>query len=275
MRLGSRQLVIPFALWLVALPAVAAAAPAAEIRWRQLQPGVHYAALPVEPPPGISVADRRLHVVKLDAGQAALLRLGLASEGDRQSRTAAEWSRKLRLAVTINLGMFYGNLSHVGYVRHGKHVDSKRWLPSYDSLLAITPRQASILDREASTPQSAVVVQNLRLIRSADGKTGVGVWSKQEKRWSEAALAMDRDGNLLFIFARVPYSMWELNRLLLGQRLGVVRAMHLEGGPEASLSIHAGGVDLDLCGSFETGFFGSDLNTRQWPLPNVLGVARR
>jgi hypothetical protein len=34
-------------------------------------------------------------------------------------------------------------------------------------------------------------------------------------------------------------------------------------------------VDLDLCGSFETGFFPSDLNKHQWPLPNVLGVARR
>jgi hypothetical protein len=289
-------LALPLIATLLALPLRADAAPAA-IRWRQLQPGLRYATLPLAPPPGINIADRQLHLVKLDAAQAARLRLGLASQsgegrrgapkGDRQGRTAADWSKKLRLAVTINLGMYYeDHVTHVGYLRSGKHENSKRWLPKYDSLLTITPTQASILDRSATRPDSPVLVQNLRLIRSADGKTGVGVWSKQEKRWSEAALAMDRDGNLLFIFTRVPLSMWELSRLLLGQSgvgrrgapmgpLGIVRAMHLEGGPEASLSIHAGGVDLDLCGSFETGFFGSDLNTQQWPLPNVLGVARR
>lgn len=50
--------------------------------------------------------------------------------------------------------------------------------------------------------------------------------------------------------------------------------MHVEGGPEASLSIHTGGVDLDLCGSYETGFNENDSNTHQWAIPNVLGVAR-
>ena len=34
--------------------------------------------------------------------------------------------------------------------------------------------------------------------------------------------------------------------------------MHVEGGPEASLSVHAGGVDLDLNGSYETGFNEND-----------------
>jgi len=172
--------------------------------------------------------------------------------------------------------MYQGDhLTHVGYLRHGRHLNSKRWVAQYSSLLAVGPDRASILDRGGSRPESPTLVQNLRLIRSRDGKTGEGTWSPQPKRWSEAALAMDREGNLLFIFTRVPFSMWELNRLLLGLPLGIVRAMHLEGGPEASLSVHAGGVHLDLCGSFETGFFPSDLNTDHYALPNVLGVRRR
>jgi hypothetical protein len=68
--------------------------------------------------------------------------------------------------------------------------------------------------------------------------------------------------------------MHELNDLLLHLPLDITQAMHLEGGPEASLSIHAGGVDLDLCGSYETGFEENDANAKQWPIPNVLGVAR-
>jgi hypothetical protein len=50
--------------------------------------------------------------------------------------------------------------------------------------------------------------------------------------------------------------------------------MHVEGGPEASLSVHSGGVELDLCGSFETGFVSDDANPLQWPIPNVIGVVK-
>jgi hypothetical protein len=56
---------------------------------------------------------------------------------------------------------------------------------------------------------------------------------------------------------------------------GIDAAMHVEGGPEASLSIHAGGVNLDLNGSYETDFNENDDERRQWPIPNVLGVQRR
>ncbi len=36
--------------------------------------------------------------------------------------------------------------------------------------------------------------------------------------------------------------------------------------------LHVVRIDLDLCGSDETGFNENDDNPRQWPLPNVLGV---
>ncbi|HJX65335.1 MAG TPA: hypothetical protein VJ860_15440, partial [Polyangia bacterium] len=55
--------------------------------------------------------------------------------------------------------------------------------------------------------------------------------------------------------------------------LQIAKAMHVEGGPEASLSIHAGGVNLDLNGSYETGFREDDTSREQWPLPNIIGVA--
>ena len=115
------------------------------------------------------------------------------------------------------------------------------------------------------------VVQNLRLIRAP----GHGVWAKQDRRWSEAAVAADGSGRVLFLFTRQPYSMQELNAKLLALPLGITAAMHVEGGPEASLSIHAGGVDLDLNGSYETGFNENDDEAAQWPIRNVLGVARQ
>lgn len=258
------------------------------VRWRTLQKGVSYSTVPVRcggPLPlleKVKIRDQKLHVVRVDPARVKLKVLMISRRSGRKERnagrTAARWAREQRLSVVINLGMYQNDhRTHVGYLRSGDHVNSRRWIPSYQSLLVMGPG-AALLDRDAPFDRDLkrydTVVQNLRLIQRGRKGSGEGVWSEQQKRWSEAALAMDDKGRLLFLFNRAPLSMWELNRLLLKLPLGIVRAMHMEGGPEASLSIHAAGVNLDLCGSFETGFVPDDSNSVQWPLPNVLGVAR-
>src|SRR5918992_1385127 len=242
--------------------------------WRTLQPGTELAVIT---PKGKSSGP--LHVVRVDARRAKV-RVALASEENGPSRTAAEWCRKAGLAVAINAGMFQtDHRSNVGYLRHGEHLNNKRW-NSYRAVVAVHPKGNALpavlwVDRESSQtdPRLAeydIVVQNLRLI----AKNRRNVWSPGVKRWSEAALAVDSRGRLLFLFSRAPHAMRDFNAMLLSLPLDVVAAMHLEGGPEASLSVHAPGVDLDLSGSFETGFFPDDSNNRQWPIPNVLGVIR-
>ena len=109
-------------------------------------------------------------------------------------------------------------------------------------------------------------------IRDSIKAPGVNVWTNDAERWSEAALAMGDDGLVYFVFCQDGLTMPEFNRLLLSLPLGILRAMHLEGGPEASLSIRSPALRLDLRGSYETGFFESDANGVQWPIPNVLGV---
>jgi len=179
------------------------------------------------------------------------------------------------------MGMYQSDgVTNVGYLRSGSRANNGTW-NAYRSVLFLRPRQgghptALWVDRDSDTgaPRGAgdygLVVQNLRLIRNP----GRSVWQPTGKRWSEAAVGMDAGGRLLFLFARCPLSMAEFNRAVLAAPLHLTRAMHVEGGPEASLSIHAGGIDLDLCGSYETGFHEDDSNHRQWPIPNVLGVKR-
>ena len=228
------------------------------IAWRVLQPGVELATVD------------GLYVVRVDPARAKLTAL-LASETQSQPRTAAEWCKTSGLAVAVNLGMFQNDQrSNVGYLRHGKHLNNRRW-NSYASILALNP---GVLWVERPREQLAaydIVVQNLRLI----SRNRKNVWSASDKRWSEAALAIDSQNRLLILFSRAPYSMRAFNDLLLKLPLDVAGAMHLEGGPEASLSIHVDGLDLDLAGSFETGFWPDDSNRQQWPIPNVLGVLRR
>ncbi len=263
------------ALLLFLLMTGASAPPAPAVKWQPLQTGVELAILPL----AAAAGSGSLYVVRIDP-RSARLQVALASETGAGPRTAGEWCRRASLSVAINAGMFQiDQTSNVGYLRHGKHLNNGRW-NAYRSVLAARPKDASRpamvwrdLDQAKATADLKgyeIVVQNLRLIA---GK-GKNVWSENGKRWSEAAVATDVQGRVLFLFSRAPYSMRDFNDLLLKLPLNVTKAMHVEGGPEASLSIHTGGVNLDLSGSYETGFRPDDSNRDQWPIPNVLGVVR-
>ena len=256
------------------VPAMSSAAPPA---WKAVQRGVEYAALDA----GATPADGRIHVVRIDPKQASLVAV-MASAGDRKPRTAAAWCRERKLAVAINLGMYRDDgLTNVGHAHAPGHVNNAHWSEKYKSALAFGPNRpglptAEMVDLDTSGSEAALaaygtVVQNLRLIRGP----GRNVWGKQQRRWSEATVAADKTGHILFIFSRRPYAMNDWNDKLLALPLGITAAMHVEGGPEASLSIHAGGVDLDLNGSYETGFNENDGENAQWPIPNLLAVPRR
>jgi len=245
--------------------------------WRTILPGVEYDAIPH---PNLSGADPRLHVVRIDPARAELRAL-MASELDGRSRTAGAWCEEFDLAVAINLGMYQTDMqSNVGYARNGDHVNSSRWASKYKSVLAFAPTRggiprASLFDiesRDARGPLEGygTVIQNLRLI----GAPGNNVWTRQDERWSEAAIAMDRTGHILFLFSRSAQTMWDFNEMLLAMPLGIIRAMHVEGGREASLSIHVPGFDLDLAGNrFESALIDDDAKPVQWKVPNVVGVA--
>jgi len=259
---------------LAAVPAAAlvlltAASPLGGVQWRHLQTGVELAVIGARDP---------LYVVRIDPHRARL-QAALASESGTP-RTAGEWCQTAGLSVAINLGMFQSDgRSNVGYLRHASHLNNGRW-NAYRSVLALNPKDLSRpplvwrdLDQTSATADLSgydLVLQNLRLI--ADDRKNV--WAASGKRWSEAAIAVDSHDRLLFLFSRAPYAMRDFNQFILGLPLDITRAMHVEGGPEASLSIHAEGVNLDLCGSHETGFRADDSNHEQWPLPNVLGVLR-
>lgn len=270
---GAKSRVVPFQAILAELKAANART---RIKWRDLQDGVAYAAMRVVEKPAFG--DGLFHVVRIDPTRAQLWAYASSIE-EVDPRTAAEWAKQKDLAVVINAGMYEeDHRTHTGYFRVEAHTNSDRWLSSYKSAL-IVPRRSHLpptrlidLDAEEKPEftDHDVVVQNLRLIKSP----GRNVWAENGRQWSEAAVAMTRGGEILFVFSRTPFSMRDFNAKLLSLRLDVVRAMHVEGGPEASLSIRAGGIDLDFSGSYETGFVENDRNQRQWPLPNVLGVRR-
>lgn len=222
------------------------------------------------------------------------VRLYCASEdGAGDWRNARECADEHGLAVATNAGMFAADhLTHVGYLRSGEHVNSAG-VNHYLSVAAFGPLRMdydALGNPQADTPLFRIfdlgaqgasvssiregysnVIQNLRLIK----RPGINRWSQQEKMWSEAALGEDSQGRVLFIFCRSPYSMHDLNEILLALPIDLVCAQHLEGGPEAQLIVRSGETELELVGSYETGFNENDDNQRLWRIPNVIGVRAR
>lgn len=246
----------------------------APIQFEELQPGVEYGKTRWIQDP--KFGDGFVHVVRIDPKKAEL-NVALASLEGMKSRTAAEWAEGKGFSVVINAGMFDldDTTTHVGYFRTGQHVNQGKW-NQYKSALAFTPGRATMIDLEAPDALKLAaahhtVIQNLRLISAARGN----VWPKSERQWSEAAVGADDRDRIVFVFSRSPLSMSEFNQKLLKLGLGITRAMHVEGGPEASLTIRSAKVNLDLCGSYETGFNENDDNQKQWVIPNVIGVIAR
>lgn len=249
---------------------------AATNAWEPLARGVEYRKLSLGPAPLGGTGE--LHVVRINP-DLAKMKLLTARDHGASNRTASAWCSEFHLSVAINAGMYNTDHStHTGYLRTRTSLNNPNWVKDYQSILLLEPRaqgirSALLLDREEVKSEQLnaydCVVQNLRLMKFS----GIGVWSKQERRWSEAALASDANGNLLFLFIRAPYAMHELIEALRATDLRIVRAAHLEGGPEASLSIRTPKTTLHFSGSHETGFNENESNALQWKLPNIIGVA--
>lgn len=247
----------------------------AAIEWQTVETGLMMTSIGKDP--------EQVLVLRIDP---RLWSLTMAGPPEKASggMTAKHWAQQEDLVVAINAGMFATDyLTHVGYLEHDG-VTRSQHVNHYQSVAAFNPRNPmqtppftifdlddSDVSIESIRAEYTSLVQNLRLVK----KPAINRWSPQERRWSEAALGEDIEGNVLFVFSRAPYAMHELNELLIEADIGLVALQHLEGGPEAQLYMNAGGHEIELFGSYETGFREDDDNAIPWPIPNVIGIRSR
>ena len=250
--------------------------------WLSLVPGMELRWILINnhPPAG----DSRILVVRIDPVMWKLEYVGLGTTMDSTIKTAREWAKAHGLTAAINAGMFNTDYrTPVGYVEFKGRIVSKK-INRYQSIATFDPRDPHNgpffrifdLDSDGVTIESirrefTSLVQNLRLVK----RPRENRWGQQDKIWSEAALGEDKDGNILFVFCRFPFSMHDLNRELLSAEIGLVALQHLEGGPQAQLFLNAGKVELEMFGSHGTSFSDEEETATRWPIPNVLGIKRR
>lgn len=193
--------------------------------------------------------------------------------------TAEEWSDKENLIAVINPGMYDNQGKNMGFMKQYNNLLNSNF-NNDKAILCFNPKNdslpaAQIIDRDfqdwrALVNQYESCTQSIRMIDFI----GNNKWSKQEKKWSTVAVAMDKDGNILFIHSRSPYRVQDFVNMLLKAHLNIKNMMYLEGGPEASMYINYNGFQVRNIGSYETNFYESNNNNEFWTLPNVIGIKK-
>lgn len=238
------------------------------ITWRTLSPGFDHGQARV----ASRIGDGQLDIARIDPAHFRF-RLLTAAGTHSARKTARQWAQQNHCVAAINAAMFRPNGLPVGFAKaDGQVIQPQR--NSDRSVLVFDSDHARLLDLSADTFTESDyenALQGIRMI-SAEGRN---VWSQQPRSWSIAALASTTDGRILFLHARSPLSVHDFIATIQALPLDVVRAMYLEGGPEATLYLNAGGTEIERVGSYETGFNENDDNVAAWPLPNVIGVIPR
>jgi hypothetical protein len=246
--------------------------------WRELSPGLDIGEFPlaVKSDMGDSTATiLRADPAKLD------LKLLQANELKANPLTAKEWGTKTGAVAVFNAGMFEPDDASTGYMRSATYSSQPKWRADYNAVLMFGPKAAAdpalrIADRKCEDATALAgkyytVVQSIRMI----GCKGETTWGESTRRWSAAVIGVDSKARLLLIHVRSPYSMKSLTDVLKKLPIDLVDLQYAEGGPEATLYVHAGDVNRDWVGSYETGFNEDDDNKDAWGLPNVIAVIPR
>ena len=261
------------------LVAVLANAPAeARIQWDRLEQGLEFAR--VKAPVKAKDLDSMLTILRIDPKRYEL-RLMMANFNGDKSRSAKQWAREFRLLAAINAGLYLkDNKTAVGYMVDRGRVNNPR-LNRWGAVLVFNPKElrekhVRIVDRRCENFKRAreryrTFVQSFRMITCRGGST----FKRSDKRFSIAALAIDRRGRVLFLISASPYSTFEFSLIIRRLRLGIRRAMYLEGGRDAQLYVKAGGVEREIVGKCGRFFGCTTGNPSARDVPNVIGIVPR
>ncbi len=246
--------------------------------WRQLEPGLAWAELPIDRPtdldPGV------VGVLRVDPDRFRL-RLFMASvKQDGRALTPRQWCRHHGLVAAVNAGMYARDYrTAVSLLRTRRHVNNPR-VTKHMAVLAFDPLRegtapVQIIDRELQDFEElsrhyGSLVQSIRMV-AIDGRN---VWSAQSRAWSAVAAGIDTAGRVLFVHCRAAYPMRDLIDRVLALPLGLRNMMYLEGGPVAQIYVNAGGEEIELVGAFAPDSPAAGQVPSPSPVPNVIGVMR-
>ena len=249
--------------------------------WESLADGFEVRSFKVSA--GDSPRKAKITVLRIDPSRWSLELRSRSEIGGPNDKNIMQWcnseSEVGELVAGINAGLYNKDFSsHIGYMKSGELLNNPKILRNQYFSAALFGAETDdvpdfqMIDLDVTKLDSLIdkyryVIQNLRLIKFPSENR----WEEKTRKWSEAALAEDSSGNALFIFAREPFNMVEFSQTILSLPLGIIRAQHLEGGPEAQMYYKVGDLQAEFVGSYESGS-GDNSGSSAWPIPNAIVV---
>ena len=249
-----------------------------DIVWKEVDKGLFFAQAIA--PIKSEIGDSKISLLKIDPAYYKF-KLISSKETQTQNRTAKEWAESEDLIAVVNAGMFQldfqtnvGYMKNYGFVNNG-NLNKDNTILAFNRKTAMVP-EIQIIDLKCQNwnvlkNEYQTYTQGIRMIDCNQQNR----WSQQKKRFSIVCIAVDKDGFVLFIFSRSPYSGHDLIKNLLKLPLNLNNAMYLEGGPEASLYVNHTDFAYGAMGSFEIDFNENDDNNFFWKIPNVIGIVKK
>jgi hypothetical protein len=248
--------------------------------WDAIAPGLEYATF--RGGSGLQKeSGGELNVLRISPDQVSF-KLLTASEKNLDGLALRDWVRQFDLDAAINASMFWKDQrTSTGFMKNFEHVNNQAIHPDFGAFFVFNPKSPDLkpvrlIDRTKEPNWRTIisryhsVVQNYRMI----GADGESVWQPSEETYSVAAIAMDRQDRVLFIFRQAPQSIHRLNQVLLELPLNLVSCMFVEGGPTAGMYIQTKRFEQGWRGVSDNSFWVEKPGTL-FKVPNVIGVQAR
>ncbi len=253
-----------------------------DITWNELDKGLFYTEL--DGPYISKFSDSKISILKIDPAFYDFDLLA-SSESDSLLRTIKDWCDTSNLTGGINAGMYSlkDHISGVGLMQHYGHVNNPKVKENFNALAVFNPKNMSLASLQIVDMVNQDwkdILKNyhscFQSIRMIDNEGKAVYWNnKHVLRCSMTVLAVDKSGNVLFLFSRTPYSVNEFINFMLKSGLKIQTAMYLEGGPEASLYVNAPKIEILKFGSYVSRTNPDDDNIELRKMPNVLGIRKK
>lgn len=233
--------------------AFAVSAESSNIIWQHSQPTIAVGALTAESmdwsgSPEIIVVKMRPGRWRFESNFYQLL-------PEKQRLSAREWLQQTQAVVTINAGQYDTELNHLGWFIHKSRNLGSRQHPIWKGIFASTPNSPdgtpviNILDLK-TTPlklksfKYTEAVQSLMLF---DSKGTIRV-NRSDRRARRCVVALDDSDNLYIFVTRGECTLWNLADYLKSSPLNLNRAISLDGGAQAQISIRLKDTEIHIPG---------------------------
>ncbi|MBQ7607058.1 MAG: phosphodiester glycosidase family protein [Desulfovibrionaceae bacterium] len=234
---------------------------ASENSWRELDQGLSLCEFHLD--------HGTITVVRIDPEYWSF-ELACAKCEQTQAKAVHEWLKEKNFAAAINASMFKkDSLTSTGYMRAGKSVNNDHISSRFGAFFVANPDKADLASAtllERDSPNLAdtlahygLVIQNYRLIT----RNRTVLWPAAGKKHAIAAVALDKDGHILFLYTNTDILPADFARALVDLPLAIGTTMYVEGGSEAALLFREGATVHARCAYFEP------------ILPNVLGIRKK